>query len=85
MVYEVGRVGQNCEFCGSPALVAYDEIKSPIRPEGLLPFRIDRHQVRDDIRRWWRSKWFAPGRLAGAALVDTVRSLYIPYLSLIHI
>jgi len=79
MVYEVGRVGQNCEFCGSPALVAYDEIKSPIRPEGLLPFRIDRHQVRDDIRRWWRSKWFAPGRLAGAALVDTVRSLYIPY------
>ena len=21
-------------------------------------------QVRDDIRRWWRSKWFAPGRLA---------------------
>ena len=79
MVYESERVGQNCEFCGSPALVAYDEIKSPIRPEGVLPFRIDRNRVRDDIRRWWRSKWFAPGRLAKAALVDTVRSLYIPY------
>ncbi len=35
--------------------------------------------MRDDIRRWWRSKWLAPGRLARAALVDTVRSLYIPY------
>ena len=79
MVYESARVGQNCEFCGSPALVAYDEIKSPIRPEGVLPFRIDRNRVRDDIRGWWRSKWFAPGRLAKAALVDTVRSLYIPY------
>ena len=79
MVYEAGRVGQNCEFCGSPALVAYDEIKSPIRPQGVLPFRIDRNRVRDDIRRWWRSKWLAPGRLAKAALVDTVRSLYIPY------
>ena len=79
MVYEAERVGQNCEFCGSPALVAYDEIKSPIRPEGVLPFRIDRNRVRDDIRGWWRSKWFAPGRLRRAALVDTVRSLYIPY------
>ena len=79
MVYDAARVGQNCEFCGSPALVAYQEIKSPIRPEGVLPFRIDRNRVRDDIRRWWRSKWLAPGRLAKAALVDTVHSLYIPY------
>jgi hypothetical protein len=79
MVFDPSRVGQNCEFCGSPALVDYQEIKSPIRPQGVLPFRIDRNRVRDDIRSWWRSKWFAPGRLARAALVDTVHSLYIPY------
>lgn len=79
MTYDATRVGQNCEFCGSPALVAYDEIKSPIRPEGVLPFRIDRNRVREDLCRWWRSKWLAPGRLAKAALVDTVRSAYIPY------
>ena len=79
MVFEAARVGQNCEFCGSPALVDYNEIKAPIRPQGVLPFKVDASRVRDDIRRWWRSKWFAPGRLARAALVDTVRSLYIPY------
>jgi len=79
MVFDPARVGQNCEFCGSPALVDYEEIKSPIRPQGVLPFRIDRNRVRDDIRAWWRSKWFAPGRLARAALVDTIHSLYIPY------
>jgi hypothetical protein len=79
MVFDPARVGQNCEFCGSPALVGYAEIKAPIRPQGVLPFRIDTARVRDDIRRWWRSKWLAPGRLAKAALVDTVHSLYIPY------
>ena len=79
MTYEADRVGQNCEFCGSPALVAYDDIQSPLKPEGVLPFRIDRTRVRDDIRRWWRSKWLAPGRLAQMALVDTVKSIYIPY------
>jgi hypothetical protein len=79
MVFDTSRVGQNCEFCGSPALVDYQEIKSPIRPQGVLPFRVDRNTVRDDIRGWWRSKWFAPGRLSRTALVDTVHSLYIPY------
>jgi hypothetical protein len=79
MVYDPQRVGQNCEFCGSPALVSYEEIKAPIKPHGVLPFRIDKHNVRDDIRRWWRSKWLAPGKLAKSALVDTVHSLYIPY------
>ena len=79
MVFEADRVGQNCEFCGSPALVAYDEIKAPIRPQSLVPFKVDQHRVRDDLRRWWRGKWLAPGRLSTAALVDTARSLYIPY------
>ena len=79
MVYDTARVGQNCEFCGSPALVAYADIESPIAPAGVLPFKIDRSRVRDDIRRWWRSKWLAPGKLAKAALVDTVHSLYVPY------
>jgi hypothetical protein len=79
MVFDPSRVGQNCEFCGSPALVDYQEIKSPIRPQGVLPFKIDRNRIRDDIRGWWRGKWFAPGRQAPAALVDTAHSLYIPY------
>jgi predicted RNA-binding Zn-ribbon protein involved in translation (DUF1610 family) len=79
MVFDPERVGQNCEFCGSPALVDYNEIKAPIRPQSLLPFKIDRHRVTSDIRGWWKSKWLAPGRLATTALVDTVHSLYLPY------
>jgi len=79
MVFDPARVGQNCEFCGSPALVDYNEIKAPIRPQGVLPFRVDTSRVRDDIRRWWKSKWFAPSKLASTALVDTIKSLYIPY------
>ena len=79
MVFDAARVGQNCEFCGSPALVAYDEIKAPIRPQSLLPFRVDLERVRDGLRRWLRGKWLAPGKLARAALVDRVKSLYIPY------
>ena len=79
MVYDPARVGQNCEFCGSPALVDYQEIKAPVRPQGVLPFRIDKNRVREDLRRWWKQRWFAPGKLARISLLDTLRSLYVPY------
>lgn len=79
MVFDPARVGQNCEFCGSPALVGYDEIKAPIRPQSLLPFRVTQAAVREQIRRWYASKWLAPGALTRRALVDTVHGVYIPY------
>jgi hypothetical protein len=79
MVYDATRVGQNCEFCGSPALVDYQEIKSPITPQSLLPFKVAQDAVRDNIKRWYGSKWFAPNALKTRALVDQIKGLYIPY------
>jgi predicted RNA-binding Zn-ribbon protein involved in translation (DUF1610 family) len=79
MVYDPARVGQNCEFCGSPALVAYDEIKAPIRPQSLLPFKVPEAQVREQMRRWYAGRWFAPNALTRRALVDRVKGVYIPY------
>ena len=78
-VFDPQRVGQNCNFCGSPSLVDYTEIKAPIRPQSLLPFKITEPQVREQIRRWYASKWLAPGKLKYRALVDRVRGVYIPY------
>ncbi len=79
MVYDPARVGQNCEFCGSPALVDYNEIKAPIRPQSLLPFKIPQSNVRDRLRQWYAGLWFAPGALRNKALVDQVTGIYLPY------
>ncbi len=78
-VFEPERVGQNCEFCGSPELVDYEELNAPIRPQSLLPFKVSEDLVRESIRQWYASKWLAPGNLRKRALVDTVRGVYLPY------
>jgi hypothetical protein len=78
-VFEPGRVAQRCNFCGSSAIVPSTEIKAPIQPESLLPFKLGEDQVRDSIHQWYRTRWFAPGRLKSAALTDTVRGVYLPY------
>ena len=78
-VFDPERVGQRCDFCGSTALVPYEEIKEAFRPESLLPMKVSEDKVRDSIRRWYGSRWFAPNKLKSAALTDTVKGLYIPY------
>ncbi|MFN8062983.1 MAG: hypothetical protein U0Q12_27775 [Vicinamibacterales bacterium] len=78
-VFDPVRVAQNCEFCGSPSLVDYAEIKAPIRPQSILPFKVSDTQVRETIRQWMAGVWFAPNALKKKALVDTLHGLYVPY------
>ena len=78
-VFDPARVGQRCDFCGSSALVPYEEIKAAFRPESLLAMKLSESQVRDAIRQWYGNRWFAPNKLKGSALTDTVKGVYIPY------
>jgi len=78
-VFDPERVGQNCSFCGSPELVAYDEIKSVIRPLSLLPFQLPELDAREHLRRWFQTKWLAPGSFKRAAFFDTIVGVYLPF------
>lgn len=78
-VFDSTRVAQRCDFCGSSALIPVEEQTAPIRPTCLLEFKIPEAQVRDKVRLWYGSRWFAPNALKRRALTDTVHGLYLPY------
>ena len=78
-VFDVARAGQNCDFCGSPSLLEYEELKAPIRPQGVVPFKVDQGTVREEMRRWFKGRWLAPSNLGSRALVDRVHGVYVPY------
>lgn len=78
-VFDPTRVAQRCEFCGSSALVPYEQTKAPIRPESLLEFKFAESAVREKIREWYGSRWWAPNALKSRALTDTVHGIYLPY------
>ena len=77
--FDAQHTAQRCDFCGSAAIVAHDSGRDAITPESILPFQISAVQVRERLRQWYGSRWFAPNRLKTAALTDTVRGVYLPY------
>lgn len=78
-VFDEKRVAQRCDFCGSAAMMAIDDIKAPIRPAGLLPFFVADTAVREQIRKWYGSHWFAPNNLKTKAMTDQLHGIYVPY------
>jgi ribosomal protein S27E len=78
-VFDPARVGQRCDFCGSSSLIPYEEVKEAFRPESLLMFKLGENQVRDAVRAWYASHFWAPSSLGTKALTDQLRGVYIPY------
>jgi hypothetical protein len=78
-VFDAERVAQRCDFCGSPAIVPFDDLNDTIIPESLLPTVVAATQVRDQLRSWYASRWFAPDKLKRSALTDTLQGVYLPY------
>lgn len=78
-VFDPGKIGERCEFCGSTALVPYEQVKDAFRPESLLPLKIAESQARDLIRAWYKKQWLAPNNFNSRALTDTVKGFYLPY------
>jgi hypothetical protein len=78
-VFDVAKVGQRCDFCGSSSLVPYDQVKDAFRPESLLPLVISEVRARELIRAWYGRQWLAPNRFSAKALTDTVKGIYLPY------
>jgi len=78
-VFGPERAAQRCDFCGSPSIIPCEAMEGMITPQALLPAQVPVSKVRDDLRKWYGSRWFAPNKLKRAALTDTVHGVYLPY------
>ncbi|MCS1411047.1 MAG: hypothetical protein M2R45_04242 [Verrucomicrobia subdivision 3 bacterium] len=78
-VFQAQMTAKQCEFCGSTQILPYEQRKAPISPESLLPLEVSESRVRESMRQWYHTRWFAPNRLKKDALTDTVKGVYIPY------
>ena len=67
-----------CPFCGSKALVR-DETAVTIRPESLIPFKLDRKQAATLFQTWIAKKWFAPRAARQIRKTEKLHGVYVPY------
>ncbi len=72
-------VAQNCDFCGAPELLDYEDIDAVIRPESILPAKVDKNSAAERLKLWLGKRWLAPNDLKKRSLIDRLHGVYIPY------
>jgi hypothetical protein len=76
---EPGVAASHCAFCGAPAVVEAPANQSIVRPEGLLPFRVDRDTAVSRFRQWLSGLWFRPSDLSQKSSLASLSGVYIPF------
>jgi len=79
LVRSAETVAQHCDFCGSPELLDYQDIHSPILPESLLPAAISKETAYHALKAFLAARWFAPNDLKRRNLIDRIHRVYLPY------
>jgi DNA-directed RNA polymerase subunit RPC12/RpoP len=68
-----------CPYCGTHLENEPRVAEAMIQPEGVLPFKVDRRDAIDAIRRWITSLWFAPTALMKMHDVGQLNGVYVPF------
>jgi hypothetical protein len=73
-----GAFAGKCPFCGSPQ-VAEAEGEGPLRPESLIPFKVEKQRAETSFSEWVAGLWFRPSDLKRLARLREIRGVYLPY------
>jgi predicted RNA-binding Zn-ribbon protein involved in translation (DUF1610 family) len=77
-VTQSDKISDRCQFCGAP-LVADATSGEMIAPEAVVPFGLDRGALREALRKWASSRWFAPNGLKKVTEAESSHSTYLPH------
>jgi hypothetical protein len=77
-VTQSDKISDRCQFCGAP-LVADVSPADQVVPEGVLPFVVDRSALREALKGWASSRWFAPNSLKKVTAAESSHSTYLPH------
>jgi Zn finger protein HypA/HybF involved in hydrogenase expression len=77
--YGENETARGCDFCGSPQVAARDDSQLPIRPESVLPFRVDKKAATAKFASWLGTLWLRPSDLQKLAAVSEMTGMYVPY------
>lgn len=74
-----GEQTAKCAFCGSHKVLSQEAASNAIRPESLVPFKIDKAGANKKFEEWLGELWFRPNDLRQMAKLQEMGGVYIPF------
>ena len=67
-----------CPYCGNN-IVLTEKVSGGLAPDGIIPFRFDRKQLPDEIKKFYKDKKLLPKRFFSESSLVEVTGVYVPF------
>ena len=67
-----------CAYCGTATILS-DRLSNLIKPESVIPFKYDRDNALDKIKKWCHGGLFTPGDFLNANNIQKLSGIYVPF------
>lgn len=68
----------SCPFCGS-TVIAAEKLSGALRPNLVIPFKLDKKQAQDQLRRHVKGKILLPKQFKSENRIQEIRGIYVPF------
>ncbi|MBP5694207.1 MAG: hypothetical protein J6X03_01975 [Bacilli bacterium] len=67
-----------CPYCDNNVLIK-SKISGDLKPNLIIPFKLDKEQSGESFKKYFKSKFFIPGSFKKSNQIEESSSLYVPY------
>ena len=68
----------SCPFCGNQVVLT-DRVSGQLRPDYVIPFKLNKEQAKEAYRRHLRGKTLLPRSFFNENRIDEIKGVYVPY------
>ena len=72
------QIATTCPYC-SNNIVLTDKVSGKLRPDGIIPFRIDKKHLPDAMKRYYKGKVLLPRNFFSQSTMGNITGVYVPF------
>ncbi len=78
IVGDANTVATACPYCGNPVVMS-GRLSGMLKPDFVIPFKLDKRAAKDKLKSYVASKKFAPNSFKSENKLDEIKGIYVPF------
>lgn len=78
LMYDATTAATSCPYCGNPTVIP-GQLGGTLRPDLVLPFRLDKKAAQEALKRYYKGKKLLPKAFQDDNHIQEIKGVYVPF------
>ena len=78
LVCDETTAATTCPYCGNPTVLG-GQLSGKLKPEYIIPFRIDKKTAIENLKKYYKGKAFLPKAFKESNHIEEIQGVYVPF------